>query len=339
MITEFGAGSSGERRLRTGLRVLAALGVLGGVFGGILVFGTAPWRYAEYPCQYALIYGERGPVDLAIVGSSRSVLGVGAAEIAEVLRPTAGREVVVYDLSKSWRGEGMNYTFVRDLLDNRQVRHLLVEANLPEAGSYHAHWYLAARYEDLVRNIAFEQRHGFALRPIARAARMVADRLVDRVARYLTGEVRPAPLASSSRPAATKDCMVREEPVKPDALAARAAAHAKYYRGQVWHWDMESRDALHDTGFYGALVSLASSRGVTLHFYYVHERHYSRLDPAFASAFQQTTGAPLLIPPDDLVDRLEADGYADPTHMNPHGRALYSAWLAKRLISELNGKI
>lgn len=310
--------------------------VIGAICAAILIafsaINLANVRYNEYPCQFDLIYNESGQVDLAIIGSSRTVQGIGASEIGEDLKKAGLTDQVIYNLGKSWRGEGINYTIARDLLEIRKVDVLFVEANLPESSTYHAHFFLVGRYSDLARSALYQQANGVNARAIYEIYRMPIDRLIERGTQLLLGNLKELEIRGGKREARTAGCRTSDELVNSERLIDRFKMYKEYYEGQVWNWDIKADEGQHDRGFIHQLVELAESNGTRIAFYYVHESHYMRLNPEFSRIFQEEFGAPLLIPPDDIVDRLEASGYADPTHFNKFGRHMYSSWLAEEYL-------
>jgi len=299
-------------------------------------YNDTDFRYAGYQCQHDMIFNEEGDIDLAVIGSSRTQLGVGAPELAKGIEPAFGRDVVVYDLAKGWRGQGINYTIIRDLIENRQVKNLLIEANLHESGIYHAHWFLVGQYQDLFQTAIFQQGNGLNLTVLFTPLKMIADRFVERSTQLILGDFSLAVNRDNKDKALTRSCTNTDEPINPVRLRDRYLHAQKYYQEGFWSWDMYKDLQLHDTGFFKTLKQLADENEINLAFYYVHERHYLELDPAFAETFFQEVGVPLLIPPADLVQQLEKDGYADPTHMRANGRALYSGWLAEEFVTRSN---
>lgn len=325
----------GYRTIAGGLFLIALFGSIGFF---LMLLDRPEYRYIGYECQFNLIYNEAGPVDVAVIGSSRTQQGIGGPEIAKALEAAKGRPFVVYELGKSWRGQGINYTIIRDLLEKREVKFLLLEANLAETGIYHAHWYLVGRFRDFLESIWYQQVKGPNLIPFFDVLRLLADRFILRVSELAAGKLQPLSYRSVPLNARTMDCMKKDEPIRPVPLKERYEHFVAYkQQGTYWKWELYDKHQLHDTGFFKALVQLAREKGIPIHFYYVHERHYSRLDPAFAATFEKEIGAPLAIPPHDLVDRMEADGYADPTHFNAVGRKRYSEWLAQVIAPRLPG--
>lgn len=279
----------------TGIITVLALAV------GLVAWTNRPdVRYSNYACQYGLIYNQTGPVNLATIGSSRSLQGIGVEAIAEELDIP-----VAYNLAKNWRGQGINYAILADLLANRDVDTVLIEANLPESGTFHAHFFLVGTLGDWWRSNGYRARSdGFSA--VGTTASKLTERVVEQASLAVTGQL-PS-LAAEPAAAATGFCRTREETVRQSYLDEQRARYEQYYVGQSWSWDLFASEAQHDFGFYRAMVDLAAAHDVELVFYHINQAYYSTLDPDFASVFEENVGAPILIPPASLTREIEEMG-------------------------------
>lgn len=313
--------------IRIALAVLLALAVA----GLVLATDRPRVRYTNYNCQYDLIFNQSGPVDLAVIGSSRSLQGVDAPVLAEVLDVP-----VVYNLAKNWRGQGINYAIMSDLLARREVDTVLVEANLPESGTFHAHFFLVGTTGDWMRSLGYRSDGLFDFEEMGRNMKWMVDRVTEQASLFVAGKLNMPARASASASGETGYCRTREETVRESFLEAQRAQFSHYYEGRTWRWDPLSQEARHDTGFYRAMADLAEAHGVELVFYHINQAYYFTLDPNFAVEFEAVVGAPILIPPPSLTREIEAmGGYADATHMTREGRERYSRWLAAALAEQL----
>lgn len=322
------------RYLLVAVRGLIIATLVGGIIGGLWLLDNPRYRYITYACQYNLIYGQTGRLDYAIIGGSRTLQSVGALELADAVREKTGREAVVYNLAHSWRGQGLNFVILRDLLERHEVKHLLVGANLAQPKKYHARFYLVGRTTDLIESLIGQKRWGPNFTVVGDITRMLIERLTKRASDWVRGKLQPRSPVTEHAPAATKRCIGRDEPVDIWVLETAKARFEKYYVGKVWKWNFDDERERHNTHFYRRIVELAGEHGISVTFFYVHRAYYKPLDPAFAEEFERRIGARLLIPPVSLAKELEADGYADQTHMTPSGRLRYTRWLYDQLSSE-----
>ena len=73
------------------------------------------------------MYAEEGKVDFVAIGSSRAESGFDASLFDNIMSKKLGQKVVVYDLSRLWKGRGIDYVTIRDLLEERTVGHIIIE--------------------------------------------------------------------------------------------------------------------------------------------------------------------------------------------------------------------
>lgn len=289
-------------------------------------------RYNRYPCHYRLIYDQHLPIDVAFIGSSRSVQGVDA----EIVSSSLGDNVSAINLAKSWRGQGINFTILRDLLENRSVRLLMVEANLPETGIFHGHFFLVGRISDWWMSNRFRSDTYFDPQALLVTLRNLVDRVTEQwTYAVLNSEVDLANAQNADVGIPVTHCRVREERRRnEDYWAEKISRYQEYYENQYFSWDLDSVSARHDTGFYRALVELASTHDTDIVFYHVPEAYNLALDPAFSSVFEEEIGAPLIIPPSSLTrDMEDLEVFADVTHLMPRGREIYSRWLSQAVVN------
>ncbi len=286
-------------------------------------------RYGKYNCQYQMIYGQQGDVEMVAIGSSRSLQGLDAPILSEALGGG-----VVYNLAKNWRGQGINYRLLEDAITNRKVKYALVEANLPEGQIYHAHFFVVGTLGDWWRSFQYRAEASGTWTAAQVTVRKVFDRFVEQATLLVGGKL----FADASVPvnAETGYCRNREERIRADYLAKQKERYFKYYEDKAWSWKFADEKAAHDFGFFKKMVEVAEQQGTILRFYHINQAYYSTLDPEFAATFEAEVGAPILIPPASLTREIEEmDGYADATHMTLVGREYYTHWLAGAFKSSL----
>ncbi len=287
------------------------------------------YRYSKYPCQFDMIYGQKGPVDLVVIGSSRSLQGVDAEILSNELGGTT-----VYNLAKNWRGQGINYALLRDVISRREVDTILVEANLPEGGTYHAHFFVVGKISDWIKSYRFRSAGEFDFDILSVSSKKIIERITEQFSLILSGKMGDLAISDAPSPATTGYCRTREERIRRGYLDQQEARYHQYYVDQKWSWDLDSEAARHDFGFFKEMVDFASENNVKLYFYHINQAYYKTLDPEFSSVFQTKVGAQLFIPGEDLTREIEnIDGYADTTHMTAIGREKYTHWLAQSLKS------
>lgn len=329
---------------------LVALAGLVGVLAGVVVL--VAWsdqprvRYATLKCQYRLVYNERGPVDVVIVGTSRTRHGVSGEVVAEELAGAAG-EPVVLNLGRGFRGTQQMLQMVRDVADERGIRGAIVveysreddlDPSMQRYYDYHPEHAAMVPFDRLMEEVETTPREPAYLRLRDQLGRVVTrvDYALDRVITGRSDRNREVPLAEREV-GGSGSCSGKDFRPKPDALARWAERSVP--AGMTWRdlepaaWALDSingdsqREAIHE------LVRLGDELGVPVYFTLMPRYVDPVVDPAFPAAFEAEFGAPLLVVPPDLLERLYDGGYSDPNHLYGPGRELYSRWLAQRLAS------
>lgn len=294
-------------------------------------------RYIEYPCHYDLIYNQSGRVDLAFLGTSRTMRAIGAEDAARAIEPALGRPPVVFDLSRGGRGLDQMYTVARDLLERHEVGVLVVEFNkaMPDAeAEWHTptHWSFPrqATYGDLLLSLratpseSWWARAQTGLRHLFGKWNYLAEQ-------WLTGRETP-PKPQPVRPAATGDCTPYPKDVVAPTIRHHAAASPQWADPPLRSWELEETKDERYTFYADAIVDLARRHGTRIVFLYLQQMFEKPLDPAFVQRFEQRFRAPLLHIPGDALRQLAPSGYADMSHVNTGGRRLVMGEVMPRLL-------
>lgn len=314
-------------------RWCALVSVLVGVAGFIVFTDTPRFRYEDYYYQCRMIYGvdsAKGDVDLAVMGSSRSMRAMQADTLARKVEERYGRSPTIYDLSRSYRDMGHMLTFVTDLLNEAKVNMLLVEYK--ETGNQWRHPYFerTATFAQIAES--FSSRPSVpALGRIQEQVRLVLDRLTYRATQFLEGDIARDCAPSKRSKAVTTD------PSTPWYVSSELLVSQREKHGQTWRSeaamvvDIEAKEEERNTFYIRRMIDLARKHDTEIFFYYISTLYSPPLDPAFVARFEETFGAPLLyLLPDDL-DRIYPTGFTDATHMGWGGSDLYMTRLAELL--------
>jgi hypothetical protein len=85
------------------------------------------------------------------------------------------------------------------------------------------------------------------------------------------------------------------------------------------------REAIH------RMVAFADDRNLPIYFVLIPRYLDPPIDEAFVRRFEAEYGAPLLIPPPEVLEAMYDGGYSDPNHLYRPGRDVYTAWLAEQI--------
>jgi hypothetical protein len=110
------------------------------------IYKSIPWRFGGHPCFQKTICEEKKPLDIALIGSSRIWCGVDPVHLRDELSTSLGRQAEVRTLGWNTAGFDALYFIAKDLLENREVKLLVVNDEFnPEIGGDAPHR-LASRW-------------------------------------------------------------------------------------------------------------------------------------------------------------------------------------------------
>lgn len=337
---------------------------LAGIFAiGLTLALSASSNYARHafawsqnPCYAPLLERAHGSAELVILGSSRLLVGLDPRTVA----PGFG---IGQDQAFNLAHNDRSYLVDRLLLDEvsaqRAPRIAIVEAYTPSdtlyalerqpnhqqgasdvamaSGSIDRMAVALARYSDLAPSdpqsalLRLHERVSLAARKIDQFAGLV---LSGRLAlSYALAERRlPRTPENVCRPIAKsrgkgKDVGIRERYV---------AAFKPDHPGNWLSWSRDRPEFLgsgrhsQERQNMAAMVRLAQSRGIKILFLYLPSKFIPPPEEAFTADFEKEIGAPLWVPPPDLLLQLQYDGFEDEGHLRSQGRRAVSSWLAAK---------
>ncbi len=110
------------------------------------IYKSIPWRFGGHPGFQKTIFEEKKPLDVALIGSSRIWCGIDPVHLRDELSTSLGRQAEVRTLGWNTAGFDALYFIARDLLENREVKLLVVNDEFnPEIGGDAPHR-LASRW-------------------------------------------------------------------------------------------------------------------------------------------------------------------------------------------------
>ncbi len=321
------------------------LGVLGGVFALVAWSDQPRIRYASLKCVYRQIYNYQGPVDVVVVGTSRTKWGVSPQVMSTVLSDGKEPPAVVLNLARSWRGTQQMFQELKDVQAERGIKQAVV-VEYSREGDVVA---TSQRYYDYYPEHAAlvpvdEFRTDPALKPREPAYLRFRDLLelgqlrVDfALDRWLSGKAdKNLEIPVQERPVGVSDgCTGKDRPLKPEANASwaerslpKGAAWADREPGS-WPIGKINNDAQRET--IKELIAWAQAEGLQIYFTLMPRYLDPPASDAYLARFQKTFGVPLLVPPKAVLAKLNDGGYSDPNHLYEPGREIYSTWLAEQI--------
>jgi len=91
------------------------------------IYSAIPWRFGGHPGFQKTLFGQKGNLDIAFIGSSRVWCGVNSLYVQGKLSQSLGRDAEVATVGWNTAGFDALYFITEDLLQNRKVNMLVVD--------------------------------------------------------------------------------------------------------------------------------------------------------------------------------------------------------------------
>ena len=333
--------------IQLGAGIVLAASLLG-------VFALVAWsdqprvRYASLKCIYHQIYNFRGPVDVVIVGTSRTKWGVSPQAVSQVMSDGKQPPYTVLNLGRSWRGTQQMFQEVKDVEAERGIQKAIVVEYSREGDVVATSQRYYDYYVDHAALVPIEEFKTDAQakprEPAYLKARDLMDLLQQRLDyaldRALSGKADGnITIPVDQRPVGTTDgCTGKDRPYKPAANASWAKQVLP--KGKTWEqrkpgaWPIGAinNDAQRET--MQEMITWAHARGLQIYFTLMPRYLDPEPSQAYLDKFQHTFGQPLLFPPTSVLEQLyggKGIGYSDPNHLQAQGREVYSQWLGTQI--------
>ena len=330
--------------IQLGAAVLLAATILG-------VFALVAWsdqprvRYASLKCVYRQIYNYRGPVDVVVVGTSRTKWGVSPQTVSTAYGDGRQPPFVVLNLARSWRGTQQMFQEIKDVEAERGITKAIVVEYSREGDVVATSQRYYDYYPDHAALVPIEEfKDDPAQKPREPAylrARDLLELLQQRVDyaldRALSGRAdKNVEIPLAERPVGVSDgCIGKDRPLKTAAnetwlkrVTPKGGTWADRPLG-AWPIGRVNNDAQRETML--ELVRWAKAHDLAIYFALMPRLGDQVPSPAYLERFEATFGEPLLFPPKEILAQLYDGGYSDPNHLHEPGREIYSQWLGTQL--------
>ncbi len=314
---------------------------------------AAEIRYANLNCLYRETFTKSGPVSIAIFGTSRTKWGISPTGLARGLKPPKLEDPIL-NAGRSFRGTDQMYQQLLDVDAERGItKAVIVEVALPPgptftaaaspfAYDYYRNFSGAVTLERLTADVGSRPREPMHWRVRDLGGQL--QRRLDLNLEYLmTGKPDAnVPVARADRPVATVhgDCSGGDRRSRPRSIREDEAASTP--AGGTWRdqalmtTDFESELWDRQLYYLRQFKLWGQKHDIPVMFTLVPRRVDPFVDPELPVAFERLLGAPLLVPPPELRERMYAGGYSDSSHLNKRGRAEFTGWLAEQIKPAVN---
>jgi hypothetical protein len=125
------------------------------------IYSSIWWANGDFPYFSQQVYEEKGDIDIAFVGSSHLWNGISSRYVQEQLSKQLGRPAVVRTLCWGEAGSDSLYLIIRDLLQNRRVKLLVVDGDFGDFNRPHSltpKWFRWADDAESLAGLPLEQQ-------------------------------------------------------------------------------------------------------------------------------------------------------------------------------------
>lgn len=276
---------------------------------------------------YRRLYESPQPVDIAFVGTSKTMCDVNDALLQERLEREHGIKAEIANFGVCRKGENLHYLIAREVLAEKPPKHMFVEISTHMATNSHFHFPYLAEPGDVLAPPPHQAYFGdigtfawnrfiYQRENLLGIERKYEDYLLDPqhsfmvVANDIVADPEKLERITAKR-------AKRMTPESPTGLAGLFN-------------DIQTQPSRH---YYQKIAALCAEQGTQLHFLYLPIYGVPVLEPRALNFYQEM--GPIHIPPDSVF----RDGalHMDDSHLNQAGAAQLADWLTLTLEKVVEG--
>ena len=295
------------------------------ILGVILLLFILPldksfaYHYIQQDCAghgkwiYSRIFSNPKPVDIAFIGSSRTIHGV-MDEVVEKTLPDSATYVLTLGYCRL--GRSMSYALFKDLLKHKQPKVLVLEVREDEDHFSHPMFPYIADAKDVVFPTIFFNRDLFSDLYLNLETRYEYQK------RSILGRLpKTYPPNNNNYGYGPSDLQADEGILKQKKADRKARAQQKLKaKGRNFHMR-------YPRSYLKKIVGLAHEHDIALYFLYLPEYGWPLSTPFELKTYQQY--GKVLLPPTEIFTA--TDHWMDDGHLNDKGARALSEWLGMQL--------
>ncbi len=262
--------------------------------------------------MYQRIYESSEPVDIAFMGSSRTINSLKEKVIRTELK---GYHLLNYAYCRY--GRNLHYRLVKDLIDHKDIKALLLEVRLDENPYSHPVGPYFLESSDLATAYPFFNQNYF--KDWSTAFQFRLQMMKEKLWRHEDS------LINTNAKFGFFPNLTITEP----AIYEREKGERRTKKKEDFKRQLENVYPLH---YLRRIASLCADHSVDLYFLYLPSYGVSDKEPHQAEFYKEL--GQLIVPPDSILENV--DLWADPNHMNPTGADKMSQWLGRELKLNIN---
>lgn len=257
------------------------------------------------------------PIDIAFLGSSRTLNAINDSLLSTSLTSKSDHDIVTANLAISWMGRNLQYILLQDLLETRKPKVIVLEVRERESPLGHIGFPLIAKGEQIVfpaSYINFKLFRDFFLAAKARLE-FTKDRIIGK--KYLGKEY------NLNRRFGFESSVDR---ISISELEQRKTEYERSHNLLTKNILKKIAFRLNKSYLY-EMIKLAEENEIPVLFVYVP--HYKTAKDLPLEYNYYAKYGQVLIPPSEIYTN--PGNFANLTHLNRKGSALFTEWLSVKL--------
>jgi hypothetical protein len=282
--------------------------------------------YARLGWMYERIHFDPTPIDVAFIGTSRTMEGVDAAAVADLMNGAAGRtgqKLHATNLGIPGYGRNLHWLIARELLENRKVGTLVLEVFENETRKPHPLFLYPADVSDVLGApmlINLNYFHDILRLPFRQISLFVKSLWPEKfgLKRHFDPQQYDGETVDNTKVVHVGGHVLtpredgRIDPAKLDAIASERREQKNLHMLGPLLNDLEYRFPRY---YLQQILDLAERKGVTVKFLYLPS--YGQSERPYDSSFYAGRGEMISI--NDILAKKE--NWLDPDHLNLYGAA------------------
>lgn len=295
------------------------------------------WDVVKAGWIYDRIHNDPTPIDVAFIGTSRTVFGVDSAEVETLARQATEEDLHVVNFGMPFPGRDLHWLLVRELLEARKVRLLVIEADEDEPRDLHRAFGSLADPRDLLQSPLILNETYFP--NLVRLPRRQLSLFLRSTFAGIFGASTafdPASYRGAHWDDMSEEDGTPQSPIHPIHLRTASSSAEEMSRERTHEAQVEAHkihlprplawlEERANVEYLYKIAALAREHGTALTFLYLPE-YQGLARPAQAALYEQL--GPLWIPPGPLSNRKL---WFDVNHLNYYGAVSLAPWLAAKL--------
>lgn len=281
------------------------------------------YRFQQGQCAYNAVYNQDTDIDLLIIGGSRFWTVMNSKIIQTEFKKKYNKKVNVVSLSRNWSGPDYSYVVLRDLLEKRRVKKILIMAEPKLSETYHLLFYSIAKFKDRAE-IIISNKNQNLLFNISDFLKMTFKQILDLNLKF---KVKDKIVNSDGY-----SCLdgVSNGVVVDISKNYRYSYKLNYKNVKPIKFDIFDKEHSHSRYFFKKIRDLSKRHNTELIFFHLPRLTDPLWDKKTYQKWETFYSSPIIKLPDNLREALYNNySFYDGAHLNKNGMRVLLPWLSK----------